>query len=161
VLPPNATGEVSRAIRRFAIVAAAGEIATAHKLTGWKVGECFAAAEKCFTAWMEYRRMFDPVAKAVDRVRRFILDNEERFEVVGGDALTEKVGYKKKGSYLIFPEVFRDEVCAGTKPDDIARCLENARYLNTSGKNRLTKQERISGELAYYYSVSDKILEAE
>lgn len=161
VLPPNATGEVSRAIRRFAIVAAAGEIATAHKLTGWKTGEAIAAAEKCFTAWMHYRRTFDAVAKAVDRVRQFILDNEARIEVVGGDALTDKIGYKKKGSYLIFPEVFRDEVCAGTKPEDIARCLENAGYLNTSGKNRLTKQERISGELAYYYSVSDKILEAE
>jgi hypothetical protein len=32
--------------------------------------------------------------------------------------------------------------------------------LNTSGKNRLTKQERISGEAAYFYSVSDKLLEA-
>jgi hypothetical protein len=109
---------------------------------------------------MEYRRTFDPVAKAVDRVRQFVLDNEDRIEVVGGDALTEKVGYKKKGSYLIFPEVFRDEVCAGTKPENIARCLENAGYLNTSGTNRLTKQERISGALAYYYSVSDRILEA-
>jgi hypothetical protein len=52
-------------------------------------------------------------------------------------------------------------MCAGTKPDDIARCLENAGYLTTSGKNRLTKQERISGELAYFYSISEKILEAE
>jgi putative DNA primase/helicase len=161
VTPPKASGEVSRAIRRFAVVGAAGEIATAHKLTGWKVGEATAAAEACFKAWMEYRRTFDPVAKAVDRARQFILDNEDRIEVVGGDALTEKVGYKKKGSYLIVPEVFRDEMCAGTKPDDIARCLENAGYLTTSGKNRLTKQERISGELAYFYSISEKILEAE
>jgi putative DNA primase/helicase len=128
VLPPNATGEVPRAIRRFAIVAAAGEIATAHKLTGWKKGESIAAAEKCFMAWMEHRRTFDPVAKAVDRVRQFILDNEDRIEVVGGDALTEKVGYKKKASYLIFPEVFRDEVCAGTKPEEIAEGLERAGY---------------------------------
>jgi hypothetical protein len=32
--------------------------------------------------------------------------------------------------------------------------------LNTSGRNRLKKQERIGGELVYVYSVSDKIHEA-
>jgi hypothetical protein len=38
--------------------------------------------------------------------------------------------------------------------------LERAGYLNTSGKNRLKKQERIGGELTYVYSISDTILEA-
>jgi putative DNA primase/helicase len=160
VLPPNATGEVARAIRRFAIVAAAGEIATAHELTGWKAGEAIAAAEKCFTAWMEYRRTFDPVAKAVDRVRNFIVEHEDRFELIGSEAVDEKVGYKKKSAYLILPDVFRDEVCAGSKSEEIAENLERAGYLNTSGKSRLQKQERIDGKLAYVYSVSDKILEA-
>jgi putative DNA primase/helicase len=160
VLPPNATGEVSRAIRRFAIVAAAGEIATAHKLTGWKKGESIAAAAKSFMAWMEHRRTFDPVAKAVDLVRKFILENESRFELVGSKEIADKVGYKKKSAYLILPDVFRDEVCAGETPQEIAERLERAGYLNTSGTNRLTKQERIGGKLAYFYAVSDKILEA-
>jgi putative DNA primase/helicase len=160
VLPPNASGEVSRAIRRFAIVAAAGEIATAHKLTGWKAGESIAAAEKCFTAWMEYRRTFDPVAKDVDRVRGFIVEHENRFEVIGGKSVDGRIGYKKKSAYLILPDAFRDEVCAGSKPEEVAENLERAGYLNTSGKNRLKKQERIGGELAYVYSVSEKILEA-
>jgi putative DNA primase/helicase len=160
VLPPDAPGEVSRAIRRFAIVAAAGEIATAHKLTGWKPGESITAAETCFQAWMEYRRTFDPVAKDVDRVRNFILDNPNRFEVVGGEAVAGKVGYKKKSAYLILPDAFRDEVCAGSKPDEVAGNLERAGYLNTAGKNRLKKQERIAGEQVYVYSVSEEILEA-
>lgn len=56
LLPPNTTGEVPRALRRFGLVAAAGEVATAKKLTGWKTGEAIAAAEACFNAWMEYRR---------------------------------------------------------------------------------------------------------
>ena len=161
VLPPNATGEVSRAIRRFAIVAAAGEIATAHKLTGWKKGESIVAAEKCFTAWMNYRRTFDPVAKNVDRVRAFIVEHEDRFELIGGESVDGRAGYKKKSDYLILPDVFRDEVCAGSKPEEVAECLERAGYLNTSGKNRLKKQERIGGELSYFYAVSDKLLEAE
>lgn len=160
LLPANAPGEVPRALRRFGIVAAAGEIATAHKLTGWKPGESIAAAEKCFAAWMEHRRTFDPVARAIDAVCKFILENESRFEVVGGDPIEDKVGYRKKSAYLILPDVFKDFVCAGAKVEEVAEALERAGYLNTSGKNRLKKQERIGGELVYVYSISDKILEA-
>ncbi len=160
LLPPNSTGEVPRALRRFGIVAAAGEITTAYKLTGWKAGEATAAAEACFNAWMEYRRTFDPVAKAVDRVRAFIVEHEQRFELIGGEAVHGKVGYKKKSAYLILPETFRDEVCAGSKPEEIAEHLERAGYLNTAGKNRLKKQERIGGAQVYFYSVSENILEA-
>lgn len=117
-------------------------------------------AEACFKAWMEYRRTFDPVAKAVDRVRAFIVEHEDRFELIGGESVDGKAGYKKKSDYLILPDVFRDEVCAGAKPEEIAAALERATYLSTSGKNRLKKQERIGGEQAYFYAVSDKILEA-
>ncbi len=160
LLPPNTTGEVPRALRRFGLVAAAGEVATANKLTGWKTGEAIAAAEACFKAWMEYRRTFDPVANAVDLVRQFIVEHENRFEVIGGKSVDGRIGYKKKSAYLILPDAFRDEVCAGSKPEEVAENLERAGFLNTSGKNRLKKQERIGGELAYVYSVSEKILEA-
>ncbi|HWB86333.1 MAG TPA: DUF927 domain-containing protein [Bryobacteraceae bacterium] len=160
VVPPNVSGEVPRAARRFGLVAVAGELATARKLTGWKPGEAIAAAEKCFGAWMEHRRTFDPVAKAVDRVRTYILANEAKFEIVGGDPLPNRSGYKKNGSYLIDPEVFQDEVCAGLKHDEIAVGLERAGLLRTSGKNRLKKQERIGGDLVYFYSVDGRILEA-
>jgi len=48
VTPTGAiSGEVSRAIHRFALVAAAGEIATALLITGWNKGEAFDAAKKC------------------------------------------------------------------------------------------------------------------
>src|ERR1035438_314770 len=55
VTPPNASGEVLRAIQRFALVAAAGEIASGLGITGWKLGESLAAAKKCFKAWLEHR----------------------------------------------------------------------------------------------------------
>jgi uncharacterized protein (DUF927 family) len=160
LLPPNATGEVPRAIRRFAVVAAAGEIATEHGITGWKPGEAIAAAEKCFLAWMQHRRTFDPVAKAVDRVKAFISLNMDRFEVAGKEPVGESVGYKKKSDYLIPPDVFENNVCAGADHKAVAQCLESAGYLNTSGKNRLKKQERIGGKLEYVYSIKASILDA-
>lgn len=163
MMPKDVAGVVPRAALRFALVAAAGEIATDLDLTGWKQGEAFSAAKKCFASWMEHRKTFDPTAMAVDRVQKFILENNSRFELVGGAVRLNgsKVGYQKKGKFLILPDVFRDFVCAGTNPESIADALELAGYLNTSGPNRKKKQERIDGQLAYFYSVPDSIMKAE
>jgi putative DNA primase/helicase len=163
VLPQNATGVVPRAALRFALVAAAGELATKLRITGWKKGEAFRAAKKCFASWMEHHKTFDPVVMAVDRVQRFILENKAKFEVVGGDVRLNgsKFGYQKKDNFLILPLVFRDCVCAGANPESIADALEHAGYLNTSGPNRKKKQERIEGQLGYFYSVPGSILKAE
>jgi putative DNA primase/helicase len=163
VMPQNATGVVPRAALRFALVAAAGEIATELKLTGWRKGESFRAAKKCFASWMEHRKKFDPIAMAVDRVQKFITENNSRFELVGGDVRLNgsKVGYQKKGKFLILPDVFRDSVCAGTNAEIVADALERAGFLETSGPNRKKKQERIDGQLSYFYSVPDSILKAE
>lgn len=51
----NASGQVKRGARRFALVAAAGEIATDAGLTGWGDGEATQAAKACFDAWIESR----------------------------------------------------------------------------------------------------------
>ncbi|SCY58164.1 protein of unknown function [Legionella israelensis DSM 19235] len=53
VIQSDATGQIIRVARRFALVAAAGELASRFGLTGWKEGESFAAAKICFTAWLE------------------------------------------------------------------------------------------------------------
>lgn len=163
VMPHNATGVVPRAALRFALVAAAGEIATELKLTGWRKGESFRAAKKCFASWMEHRKKFDPVAMAVDRVQKFIVENNARFELVGGNVHLNgiKVGYQKKNKFLILPDVFRDFVCAGTNPETVADALKRAGFLETSGPNRKKKQERIDGQLVYFYSVPDSILKGE
>jgi putative DNA primase/helicase len=163
VMPQNSTGVVPRAALRFALVAAAGELATELRLTGWRKGEAHRAAKKCFRSWLEHRKTFDPVAMAVDRVQKFILENNSKFEVVGGGVHLNgsKAGYQKRGKFLILPDVFRDFVCAGSNPETVADALEHAGYLNTSGPNRKKKQERIGGKLGYFYSVPDSILKAE
>ena len=100
---------------------------------------------------------------AVDRVQKFIVENTARFELVGGDVRLNgsKFGYQKKNKFLILPNVFHDFVCAGTNPETVADALERAGFLETSGPNRKKKQERIDGQLAYFYSVPDSILKAE
>lgn len=55
VLNPDASGQVSRVARRFALVGVAGELATHAGLTGWPQGEASNAARACFDAWREDR----------------------------------------------------------------------------------------------------------
>ncbi|WP_158270422.1 DUF927 domain-containing protein [Limnohabitans sp. 2KL-17] len=52
MLPEAGAGQVQRAGLRFALVGAAGEMATAAGLTGWEPGESERAAITCFNAWM-------------------------------------------------------------------------------------------------------------
>ena len=55
LMPDGAAGQVKRGARRFALVAAAGEMATDAGLTGWGDGEATQAAKACFDAWIASR----------------------------------------------------------------------------------------------------------
>lgn len=55
LLPHGASGQVKRGARRFALIAAAGELATQAGLTGWPEGEATRAAKVCFDAWINSR----------------------------------------------------------------------------------------------------------
>lgn len=55
IVPEAAAGQVERVGARFALVGAAGELATAAGLTGWPAGESERAARECFNAWLVAR----------------------------------------------------------------------------------------------------------
>ncbi len=55
MIPEAASGQVHRVGWRFALVAAAGELATQAGITGWPEGEATQAARKCFEAWLSAR----------------------------------------------------------------------------------------------------------
>lgn len=54
-VPESAAEQVRRAGARFALVAAAGELATEAGITGWPAGEAHKALRRCFNAWLESR----------------------------------------------------------------------------------------------------------
>ncbi|MFQ1647702.1 DUF927 domain-containing protein [Aeromonas veronii] len=53
--PKGAGNQVGRAINRFALVAAAGELATRLGVTGWPEGEAMRAVRVCLKAWLAER----------------------------------------------------------------------------------------------------------
>ncbi|WP_295951746.1 DUF927 domain-containing protein [Rhodoferax sp.] len=55
LVPPGAEGQVRRAVKRFALVAAAGELATQQGLTGWPEGTATWAVQTCLGTWLQAR----------------------------------------------------------------------------------------------------------
>lgn len=58
-VPEAASSQVRTVGSRFALVAAAGELATQAGVTGWPAGEAAAAARSCFEAWLGARGHLD------------------------------------------------------------------------------------------------------
>ena len=54
-VPQGASGQVERVAARFALVGAAGALATEAGLTSWPAGESERAARACFDAWLSAR----------------------------------------------------------------------------------------------------------
>ena len=54
-IPMSATGQVRRVATKFALIGAAGELATAWGITGWDEGEALTAAVRCLNDWLQQR----------------------------------------------------------------------------------------------------------
>ncbi len=74
LIPKDSSGQVERVGARFALVGAAGELATQAGLTGWPVGESEQAARACFNAWLAARggNGNGEIVAMLRQVRRFL-----------------------------------------------------------------------------------------
>jgi putative DNA primase/helicase len=74
MVPKDSSGQVERVGARFALVGAAGELATEAGLTGWPTGESELAARACFNAWLTARggNGNGEVVAMLRAVRRFL-----------------------------------------------------------------------------------------
>ena len=79
LVPDSASGQVHRVGARFALVGAAGELATEAGLTGWPKGESVRAARACFNAWLAARGGTGngEVTAMLRQVRQFLEANGE------------------------------------------------------------------------------------
>jgi uncharacterized protein (DUF927 family) len=159
-VPPGASGEVSRAAHRFGLIAAAGELATEIGITGWKAGESSSAAKRCFDNWLERRGTVGAgdIEVAIRQVKGFLeVNGASRFQPAKsrkdgqGEPIQEKIfnraGFRldengEATEYLIFPEVFRGEVCAGFDYRIVAKALAARGFLQTQLPH-LTKRCRL------------------
>ncbi|PKM16092.1 MAG: hypothetical protein CVV12_04890 [Gammaproteobacteria bacterium HGW-Gammaproteobacteria-2] len=172
----DAAGQVRRVARRFALIAAAGEWATAHGITGWPQGEAERAIKACFMAWCSARGgtgESEP-REMVRAVQAFIgLHSEGRFAAMAradddrAPRTLQRAGWRVDSSdgveHWVLPEVFRREVCAGFDYREVAQVLVQRGLLRPSESNCFTRSERIrgSGESARVYRLLPGVLECE
>lgn len=131
---PSRAAQAGRVARRFALVAAAGEAATALGLTGWPEGEADRAAKKCFSSWLaNYGGHVNREENTVlQQVKAFFEAHESsRFEQLGGNdgqKVINRVGFwRYRGDnkeYLVLPEAFKNEICKGLDHRSALKVLE-------------------------------------
>ncbi|PZS57652.1 hypothetical protein A7X58_09785 [Stenotrophomonas maltophilia] len=158
-VPEDASGEVRRVAERFAIVAFAGELASScrHKLTGWPKGEATSSVAVCFQAWLR-RRGGSGSADTdalLSRIRAFFeAHGESRLEAYRapqtGLPVRDRAGFKRFDEvgvteYMVLPEAFNRELCAGFDARLAARTLVDAGWLKPGGDGRTSTVVRIPG----------------
>lgn len=147
-------GQVRRVAERFALAAAAGELATACGLTGWNIGEATRAARACFFAWLDARGTHGPAESAamLEQVRGFLsAHGEARFTHWHAPDDTSRTinraGFRKQSDsgpvYYIESEAFKNEVCKGFDAKAVAKALSDAGALKLDSDGRLTRKERL------------------
>jgi len=157
--PAGTDGQVIRAAQRFALIAAAGELATAWNILPWHEGEAMKAATECFRAWLGARGTSGPseIQVGIAQVRRFFeLHGDSRFALWGGGdkagdrPVLNRAGFRRTTSngeaeYFVLPEVWRNEICAGHDPVLIARALADRGMLLPDSEGKLQSQHRLPG----------------
>jgi putative DNA primase/helicase len=155
-LPADANGQAHRVCQRLALIGLAGEYATNRGITGWTDGEALQAAAKCFSAWLENRGGAGNQERAnvLAAVKAFFESHEEsRFTdlaAISDRPTINRAGYKRSTDgtveYLVFPEVFKREVCAGPDPKAAAKMLIEAGWLKPASNGWAQRAERLPGK---------------
>jgi putative DNA primase/helicase len=168
----EADAQVIRARRRFAMIAAGGELATEAGLTGWTKGDAAFAILVLFGAWIDGRGGLMSAAdrNAVANTRAFLIANgSSRFEKLerqpngnlvlafGSVASRDRAGWKDDAGYWIPTDVWTREIHKGVDGKSAARVLlkENL-MVPDKQRGRLTRRgPRAIGEPQCYYIKSE------
>ncbi len=179
--PPGADSQVQSVAARFGLVAAAGELAREYGVLPWPLGEAIRAAGAMFNRWLDARGNSGNAeeTRAIAQVRAFIeRHGAARFETFknrdetdpAGDAASiglrvrDRAGFVRASfggavEYLILPEQWKNEVCAGIDPIRTAKALAARGWLIPGTDGRMTQKPRLPGMGSMrVYVLSDGIL---
>jgi len=153
-VPSSASGEVSRTAGRFALVAAAGEMAREAGILPWPEDTAIETGIGLFNEWLTRRETSGAMdaEAAIRQVRlfleqhgsaRFERDNETR-PIIARAGFYRKNG--ESGEFWIMRETFRSEVCRGFDPQSVAKALAERGHLVVGENCRFTLRRRIGPE---------------
>ncbi|MBN8508531.1 MAG: DUF927 domain-containing protein [Burkholderiales bacterium] len=170
----EASGQVKRGARRFALAAAAGEMATAEGLTGWPKGEAMRAAGTMLEAWLATRpggigdseeatilrdlRQWFGMFGQMNFARWGVLDNDHkpntpmmcgwRRDIVGDTvgAKGERLVEQQVGTtWYVLAEPFRSTVCKGHNHRRVLDVLKKHKLIELEPSGRALHRAKPPG----------------
>lgn len=174
--------QAQRVAGHFALLAAAGELATEFGITGWNNGDATIAALRGLQDWLAARATTGELEdwQILRRVRKFVEEyGTSRFQEAGGFGdeqleedpdgmrILKRAGYTKVASdgariWYVVPEVLDSEICARYSQPRVRRLLKARSWLQTD-QGRFTKNVRLPGskEPRKMIVLTSKVLEDE
>lgn len=156
-------GQAKRVLRRFAVVAVAGELATLAGITGWQQGRAFEAIGQCFDIWLSSLGNGENMeeTKILEHIKAFFESNgTSRFEDLtifrqaNGEVIRprihNRVGYYDPIDkvYLVSAVMFKKEICIGMNDANVKKVLIKYGWI----------KEFVEGDKRLYVKRSSNIL---
>lgn len=151
-------GQANRVLRRFALVAVAGELATQAGITGWQQGRAFEALGQCFHTWLRTLGNGENIEETLilEHIKSFFTQHGlSRFENLtvmrhhDGEVIRprihNRVGYydKESNRYLVYPELFKSEICKGLNHRAVVKALMAHKWLDCDQQGKSSKLVRL------------------
>lgn len=126
--------QVLRVLRRFAVTALAGEMASKFLVTGWAPGIAKAAAKEIFRTWFEERdgSTRSEIDRSVAKTRDYLTKNRHQFVEINSPALPVISGWHDDLWFYILPDTWK--IIHGESDP-----IEAARYHRASGFLKVQK----------------------
>lgn len=167
-------GQINRAAKRFALFAAAGELAISFGVFPWETGTAVQSAKTCFHDWLAFRGGVGALEarEAIRRIRAFISANRtSRFEEwerdKGPEVVHNSVGFRRDKDgvleFMVTRDAFRNELCLGGNPKTVAAVLAQAGYLEADSQGNFMKTHNPPrlGKATRFYTINGNILDAD
>lgn len=158
----EADPQVYRVAQRFAIIAAAGELATKLGTTGWDDGMATWCAKVCFDAWVDQRGGTESheEVQAIETVKGRLLENATaRFASSFNTPSGAIWGYVfANGDYFVQSAAFKNYLCAGLDPKYVAQLLVDQGFLIASERSDLSRTHRCGGHSKRGYRILSEFL---
>lgn len=169
--PLKASGQVARVLKRMAIIAAGGELATEFGLTGWEKGAAMLGVAKCFNDWLIARGGVENYEelRALKQVYTFFANSSHRFEdwnTLLSKEIAEQVSFRKfdrQGNieFFVNRSLFEREISLGYDPTLVAKWCIKRGLLRPSTDNKSTRSETVSINKVTerFYRFTSKVLQ--
>lgn len=164
-----------RVAKRFALVAAAGEMATQASITGWQEGQAISAVKACLDNWLDnYGRDGEHEERQIiNNVKAFIEKHgSSRFQpcynkgsAVFEDKISNCAGYHNHDTndFYFFTSGFEKDVCSPFSKRKVLQVLEEAGLLiiNEYGRNTYKTPTTCIKQRPRVYGIKGSILNYE